>query len=71
MIGKTDGTPGVGTSLSNKAAVFKEANEFCQKKGLEVKTISVETTPSYPLHLGTTELQFSCVQPGSADSQPQ
>ena len=29
MIGKKDGTPGLGVSLSNKAEVYREANEFC------------------------------------------
>lgn len=38
MIGKKDGTPGLGVSLSNKAAVYREANTFCQAKGLEVMT---------------------------------
>lgn len=32
MIGKKDGTPGIGISLSNKADVYREANEFCRKK---------------------------------------
>ena len=64
MIGKKDGMPGLGVSLSNKADVYKEANEFCVKKGLEVQTLRVTTTPAQPGVLGYTELQFKCVQPG-------
>jgi hypothetical protein len=69
MIGKKDGTPGIGVSLSNKAAVYKEANEFCRAKGREVQTLHVETTPAVPGRLGSTELQFRCVPSGGA-AQP-
>lgn len=64
MIGKKDGTPGLGESLSNKAEVYREANAFCQAKGLEVSTLRVNTIPAMPARLGSTELQFKCVQPG-------
>ena len=64
FIGKKDGSPGLGVSLSNKAAVFKEANTFCRNKGLEVKTLHVTTTPARPAQLGSTELQFKCISPG-------
>jgi hypothetical protein len=69
MIGKKDGYPGVGISLSNKAEVYAEANTFCRAKGLEVKTIQVTTKPAYPGLLGSTELQFRCVSP-SASTKP-
>lgn len=66
MIGKKDGSPGLGVSLTNKADVYREANEFCKAKGLEVKTLQVTTTPAKPAQLGSTELQFKCVSPGGA-----
>jgi len=69
MIGKKDGSPGIGESLSNKADVYREANAFCREKGLEVKTLHVTTTPAMPLRLGSTELHFRCVSPGGA-AQP-
>lgn len=69
FIGKKDGTPGIGISLSNKAEVYREANEFCKAKGLEVKTLNVTTKPSMPAQLGSTELQFKCVPPGGV-AQP-
>ena len=69
MIGKKDGAPGLGVSLSNKAAVYSEANTFCNAKGLKVMTLHVTTTPARPGQLGSTELQFKCVPPGST-AQP-
>ncbi|MEK6742201.1 MAG: hypothetical protein AABZ15_01210 [Nitrospirota bacterium] len=68
-IGKKDGSPGLGVSLSNKAAVYKEANAYCRDKGLEVKTIRETITPSRPGQLGSMELQFRCVSPGGS-AQP-
>ena len=64
FIGKKDGSPGIMVSLSNKAAVYREANDFCRKKGLEVKTLNVTVTPTMPARLGSTELHFKCVSPG-------
>ena len=69
MIGKQDGTPGLGVSLSNKAEVYREANDFCRAKGFAVKTLEVITTPARPAHLGSTELHFKCVPPGDT-AQP-
>jgi hypothetical protein len=69
FIGKKDGTPGLGISLGNKAEVYREANDFCRSKGLEVKTLQVTTTPARPAQLGSTELHFRCVAPGGT-AQP-
>ena len=63
MIGKKDGSPGLGVSLSNKAEVYKEANTFCHNKGLEVETITVTVSPAKLAKLGSTELVFKCVDP--------
>jgi len=65
MIGKKDGSPGIGISLSNKADVYNEANTFCREKGLEVETISLTTISAMPGRLGSTELQFRCTLPGA------
>ena len=64
MIGKKDGSPGLGVSLSNKADVSREANVFCRDKGMEVKTLQVTTAPARPGQLGSTELLFRCAAPG-------
>jgi hypothetical protein len=69
FIGKKDGSPGIGVSLSNKAAVYREANSFCHAKGLEVKTLHLTVTPAMPARLGFTELLFKCVPPGG-EAQP-
>lgn len=63
-IGRKDGSLGTGVSLSNKAAVYKEANAFCHDKGLEVQMLRETITPSRPGQLGSMELQFKCVAPG-------
>ncbi len=66
-IGKKDGSPGLGVSLSNKAAVYREAHAFCNKKGLDVFVLRETVTPSAPAKLGSTELQFKCAaQAGTA-----
>jgi len=62
MIGKKDGSPGLGISLANKAEVYKEANDFCDARGLTVSTIEVTTTPAMVGQLGSTELLFRCVE---------
>lgn len=69
FIGKKDGAPGLGVSLSNKAEVYKEAHTFCAEKGLEVKTLRETVTPARPAQLGSTELHFKCIQPGGS-AQP-
>lgn len=68
-IGKKDGTPGLGVSFSNKAAVYQEANAFCSEKGLEVYALRETITPAAPGRLGSTELHFKCVAPGGT-AQP-
>ena len=68
-IGKKDGSPGIGVSLSNKAAVYQEAFAFCSKKSLEVFTLRETVTPAVPGRLGSTELHFKCVIPGGT-AQP-
>jgi hypothetical protein len=60
MIGKKDGTPGLGVSLSNQADVYKEANIFCSEKGMQVETLNLIVIPAAPAKLGSTELHFRC-----------
>ena len=60
MIGKKDGTPGLGVSLSNQADVYREANAFCSSKGMQVETLNLIVTPAAPARLGSTELHFKC-----------
>lgn len=60
MIGKKDGTPGLGVSLTNKAEVYSEANQFCAKRHGELVVIREIVTPAAPAQLGSTELYFRC-----------
>ena len=69
FIGKKDGSPGLGVSLSNKASVYQEAHSFCNAKNLEVKILRETVTPSGFGRLGSTELHFKCVKPGGT-AQP-
>lgn len=64
MIGKKDSSPGVGVSLENKTAVYQEANAFCLQKGKEVKILKEDVIPAAPGRLGSTEIQFRCVESG-------
>jgi hypothetical protein len=69
LIGKKDSGLGIGVSITNKVEVYQEANTFCREKGLEVKTIHLTVISAMPARLGSTELQFKCVQPGGT-AQP-
>ncbi len=66
LIGKKDGSPGVGISLSNKAEVYQEANAYCEQKGMEVMVLRENIIPAAPGRLGSTELNFKCVQSGGS-----
>lgn len=65
FIGKKDGAPGLGVSLTNKAEVYSEANTFCRSKGLEVQALKETVKSARPAMLGSTELVFRCVPPGT------
>ena len=65
-IGKKDGSPGLGVSLSNKAKVYGEASAFCSEKGLVVDVMHETVTPAAPARLGSTELQFKCIVSGGS-----
>jgi len=67
-VGKKDGSPGLGVSLSNKAEVYQEANIFCSGKDLEMKVLNETVTPAAPARLGSTELEFACIEKGSLET---
>ncbi|KXI27053.1 hypothetical protein [Paraglaciecola hydrolytica] len=68
-VGKKDGSPGLGVSLSNKAEVYQEASGFCNNKNLELFVLRETVTPAAPARLGSTELHFKCVESGGS-AQP-
>jgi hypothetical protein len=55
MIGKKDSSPGVGVSLQNKAAVYREANAFCAQKGREVAVLKEDVIAAAPGRLGSIQ----------------
>lgn len=65
FIGKKDGAPGIGVSLTNKAEVYSEANAFCSSKGMEVQALKETVKSARPAMLGSTELVFRCVPRGT------
>jgi hypothetical protein len=65
FIGRKDGTPGLGVSLSNKAEVYQEANAFCNNKHQNIHILTSNITPARPGQLGSTEIQFKCVSKNS------
>ncbi|GAC08213.1 hypothetical protein [Paraglaciecola chathamensis] len=67
-LGKKDSSLGVGVSLENKAEVYREASLFCSSKGLEMKIIKETVTSSIPGRLGSTEIEFSCIEKGSLET---
>ncbi|WP_051986822.1 hypothetical protein [Pseudidiomarina atlantica] len=60
-IGKKDGSPGLGVSVENKAEVYKEANAFCESKGLKLEIVEETVIPAAPARLGSTEIEFRCI----------
>lgn len=68
-IGKKDGSPGLGVSLSNKAAVYREADHYCRSIGKTLQPLKEVVKSSRPAMLGSTELFFKCV-PASSTIDP-
>jgi hypothetical protein len=60
MIAKRSAQAGFGPPVGAKAAVYKEANNFCEKQGKTVETISLEVTDSGFARPGSVTLQFRC-----------
>ena len=51
---------GFGPPDGVKADVYREANEFCAKEGLEVETVDIEVTNSGFARPGNVSLTFRC-----------
>lgn len=61
MISKRSAQLGWGQPVGAKAAVYREANEFCARQNKKVETVSFEMRPSLPASPGSVCLQFRCV----------
>jgi hypothetical protein len=60
LVSKKSPQVGFGPSVTLKADVYKEANEFCSKKNKEVETVSFESTDAGLAKSPTASLQFRC-----------
>ncbi len=61
MIAKRSAQAGLGPPVHTKAAVYREANAFCEKQSKTVETINVDMVDSGFGRPGSVSLQFRCV----------
>jgi hypothetical protein len=62
LISKQSAAGMFGTPEGVKLDIYKEANEFCARKGQVVETVNVETQNAVPfVHEGSATLHFKCV----------
>ena len=50
-----------GPPVSQKAAVYREANAFCEQHGKALETVKLDEVSQIPLRLGSASLTFRCV----------
>ena len=62
LVSKKSPQVGFGPSVTLKADVYKEANEFCSKQSKEVETVSFESTEAGLAKSPTASLQFRCIE---------
>ena len=62
LVSKKSPQVGFGPSVTLKADVYKEANEFCSKQNKEVETVSFESTDAGLAKSPTASLQFRCTE---------
>jgi len=60
MISSRSAQLGIGPPNGTKAAIYKEANAFCAKKGMSVKTINLKVVDTHIARPGSVELVFRC-----------
>lgn len=61
MVAKRKATVGFGTADGAKADVYREANDFCAKKGMTVETVKLDLQDSGFGRPSNASLQFRCV----------
>lgn len=62
LVSKKSPQVGFGPSVTLKADVYKEANEFCSKQNKEVETVGFESTDAGLAKSPTASLQFRCLE---------
>lgn len=73
MLTKTSAGGVFVSGSSVKAQLYKEANRFCESKGLAVDTVDATSKNAIPFaRMPSAELHFRCVAPATAAaSSPQ
>ena len=66
MIGKKSAAFGIGPPIKTEAAVFEEANEFCDGQGKEVETADLIVRNAVFGRQGSVNLKFRCVESGTS-----
>lgn len=61
LLAKKSPQVGFGPSVTLKGDVYREANEFCEKSGRKLETVSFESTDAGFAKSPTASLQFKCV----------
>lgn len=61
LITLTSAQVGTGAPVAAKSKAYAQANEFCNKDGQAVETVSLDESNSKVAHPGSVALQFKCV----------
>lgn len=69
MISRTDHAGIFGSVSAMKAEVISDASKFAGSQGKVAIPLNVDTTPSYPGHLGTVEYQFRVVDKNDPEAK--
>ena len=51
-----------GRATSEKANIYRQANEFCAKQSKQVETIKLDMKISFPFNPGSAGLEFRCIE---------
>lgn len=60
LITKRSGQVGTGAPVGDKAQVYREANAYCESKGMAVETLDFQMKNSELARPGNVTLQFKC-----------
>jgi hypothetical protein len=61
FIQKRSAQVGFGPPMAAKAEIYKIANEFCEKRGMQLETVDFSMVDSAFARPGSVALEFRCV----------
>jgi hypothetical protein len=61
MVSEKNAKIGFVNAAEEKAAIYKQANEYCSKEGKELKTLNLEMRNSGFARSASATLEFACV----------